>query len=173
MVKNENRWKGAVSMSGNSNYLMMMVESLSKKIGILEQLIEYTKEQETLLEEEELNMEEFQQLLDKKGELIEVLNTMDQGFEQVYERIEEEINGKKEKYTTEILLMQQRIKVITDLSVKLQELEYKNKEKIEVYFSKKRNEIKNFRQSKESVNKYYRTMSKTQVVDSAFLDKKN
>ena len=173
MVKNENRWKGAVSMSGNSNYLMMMVESLSKKIGILEQLIEYTKEQETLLEEEELNMEEYQQLLDKKGELIEVLNTMDQGFEQVYERIEEEINGKKEKYTTEILLMQQRIKVITDLSVKLQELEYKNKEKIEVYFSKKRNEIKNFRQSKESVNKYYRTMSKTQVVDSAFLDKKN
>ena len=173
MVKNENRWKGAVSMSGNSNYLMMMVESLSKKIGILEQLIEYTKEQETLLEEEELNMEEFQQLLDKKGELIEVLNTMDQGFEQVYERIEEEINGKKEKYTTEILLMQQRIKVITDLSVKLQELEYKNKEKIEVHFSKKRNEIKNFRQSKESVNKYYRTMSKTQVVDSAFLDKKN
>ena len=172
-MKNENRWKGAVSMSGNSNYLMMMVESLSKKIGILEQLIEYTKEQETLLEEEELNMEEFQQLLDKKGELIEVLNTMDQGFEQVYERIEEEINGKKEKYTTEILLMQQRIKVITDLSVKLQELEYKNKEKIEVYFSKKRNEIKNFRQSKESVNKYYRTMSKTQVVDSAFLDKKN
>ena len=160
-------------MSGNSNYLMMMVESLSKKIGILEQLMEYTKEQETLLEEEELNMEEFQQLLDKKGELIEVLNTMDQGFEQVYERIEEEINGKKEKYTTEILLMQQRIKVITDLSVKLQELEYKNKEKIEVYFSKKRNEIKNFRQSKDNVNKYYRVMSNTQIVDSAFLDKKN
>lgn len=152
---------------------MMMVESLSKKINILEQLMVYTEEQENLLEEEELSMEEFQQLLDKKGELIEVLNTMDQGFEQVYERIEEEINGKKEKYTTEILLMQQRIKVITDLSVKLQELEYKNKEKIEGKFSKKRNEIKNFRQSKDSVHKYYRAMSKTQVVDSAFLDKKN
>lgn len=158
---------------GNSNYLMIMVESLSKKINILEQLLSYTKEQEALLEEEEWSMEEFQQLLDKKGELIDVLNIMDEGFEQVYERMEEEINGNKEKYTTEILLMQQRIKMITDVSIKLQELEYKNKEKIEAEFSKKRNEIKNFRQSKDSVNKYYRTMSKTQIVDSAFLDKKN
>ena len=131
---------------GNSNYLMIMVESLSKKINILEQLLSYTKEQEALLEEAEWSMEEFQQLLDKKGELIDVLNTMDEGFEQVYERMEEEINGNKEKYTTEILLMQQRIKMITDVSIKLQELEYKNKEKIEAEFSKKRNEIKNFRQ---------------------------
>lgn len=158
---------------GNSNYLMIMVEALSKKIQILEQLMSYTKEQEALLEDEEWSMEKFQQLLDKKGELIDVLNTMDEGFEQVYERIEEELNGKKEIYATEILLMQQRIKEITDLSVKLQELEYKNKEKIEMQFSKKRNEIKNFRQSKDSVNKYYRIMSKTQIVDSAFLDKKN
>ena len=157
----------------NSNYLMIMVESLSKKIEILEKLLEYTKEQELLLEEEEFSMEEFRELLDKKGELIDVLNTMDQGFEQVYERMEEEIKGKKEEHAHEILLMQQRIKTITDLSIKLQELEYKNKEKIEVQFSKKRNEIKTFRQSKDNVNKYYRVMSKTQVVDSAFLDKKN
>ena len=152
---------------------MIMVESLSKKIDILEKLLEYTKEQELLLEEEEFSMEEFRELLDKKGELIDVLNTMDQGFEQVYERMEEEIKGKKEEHAHEILLMQQRIKNITDLSIKLQELEYKNKEKIEVQFSKKRNEIKTFRQSKDNVNKYYRVMSKTQVVDSAFLDKKN
>ena len=158
---------------GNLNYLMIMVEALSKKIQILEQLMSYTEEQEALLENEDWSMEEFQQLLDKKGELIDTLNTMDQGFEQVYERIQEELNGKKEVYATEILLMQQHIKVITDLSVKLQELEYKNKEKIETQFSKKRNEIKNFRQSKDSVNKYYRVMSKTQIVDSAFLDKKN
>ncbi len=152
---------------------MIMVESLSKKINILEKLLEYTKEQERLLEEEEFSMEEFSGLLDKKGELIDVLNTMDQGFEQVYERMEEEIKGRKEEHAHEILLMQQRIKTITDLSIKLQELEYKNKEKIEVQFSKKRNEIKTFRQSKDNVNKYYRVMSKTQVVDSAFLDKKN
>lgn len=157
----------------NSNYLMIMVESLSKKINILEKLLEYTKEQELLLAEDEFSMEEFSGLLDKKGELIDVLNTMDQGFEQVYERMEEEIKGKKEEHAHEILLMQQRIKTITDLSIKLQELEYKNKEKIEVQFSKKRNEIKTFRQSKDNVNKYYRVMSKTQVVDSAFLDKKN
>lgn len=157
----------------NSNYLMIMVESLSKKIDILEKLLEYTKEQELLLEKEEFSMEGFSELLDKKGELIDVLNTMDQGFEQVYERMEEEIKGKKEEHAHEILLMQQRIKTITDLSIKLQELEYKNKEKIEEQFSKKRNEIKTFRQSKDNVNKYYRVMSKTQVVDSAFLDKKN
>lgn len=160
-------------MTGKSNYLMIMVESLSKKITILEQLLEYTKEQEVLLEQQEFQMEEFGQLLDKKGELIDVLNTMDEGFEQVYERMEEEIKGRKEEYSAEILLMQQRIKNITDLSIKLQELEHKNKEKIEVQFSQKRNEIKTFRQSKDNVNKYYRTMSKTQVVDSAFLDKKH
>ena len=157
----------------NSNYLMIMVESLTKKIEILEKLLEYTKKQEMLLEEEEFYMEEFSKLLDKKGELIDVLNTMDQGFEQVYERMEEEIKGKKEEHSHEILLMQERIRTITDLSIKLQELEYKNKEKVEMQFSQKKNEIKTFRQSKDNVNKYYRVMSKTQVVDSAFLDKKN
>lgn len=150
-----------------------MVESLTKKIEILEKLLEYTKAQEMLLEEEEFRMEEFSKLLDKKGELIDVLNTMDQGFEQVYERMEEEIKGKKEEHSHEILLMQERIRTITDLSIKLQELEYKNKEKVEIQFSQKKNEIKTFRQSKDNVNKYYRVMSKTQVVDSAFLDKKN
>ena len=150
-----------------------MVESLTKKIEILEKLLEYTKAQEMLLEEGEFHMEEFSKLLDKKGELIDVLNTMDQGFEQVYERMEEEIKGKKEEHSHEILLMQERIRTITDLSIKLQELEYKNKEKVEIQFSQKKNEIKTFRQSKDNVNKYYRVMSKTQVVDSAFLDKKN
>lgn len=160
-------------MTGKSNYLMIMVESLSKKIRILEQLLEYTKDQEALLEQPEFQMEEFGLLLDKKGELIDVLNTMDEGFEQVYERMEEEIKERKEEYSAEILLMQQRIKNITDLSIKLQELELKNKEKIEVQFAQKRNEIKTFRQSKDNVNKYYRAMSRTQVVDSAFLDKKH
>ena len=160
-------------MLGNSNYLMIMVESLSKKTEILEKLFDYTKQQEILLLEEELPMDEFNVLLEKKGELIDVLNTMDEGFEQVYERMEEEIKGHKEQHAHEILLMQQRIKNITDLSIKLQELEQKNKEKIEVHFSKMRTEIITFRQSKDNVTQYYRVMSNTQVVDSAFLDKKN
>lgn len=160
-------------MSGQSNYLRIMIESLSKKIEILETLLEYTKQQEVLLGEEEFSMEKFGELVDKKGELIDTLNTMDQGFEQVYERLEEEIKGNKETYRHEILLMQQRIKEITDLSIQLQELEYKNKEKAETQFAKTKNEIRSFRQSKENVNKYYRVMSNTQVVDSAFLDKKH
>lgn len=160
-------------MPEHSNYLMIMVESLSKKIEILETLMEYTKQQEVLLEAEEFDMEKFSEFVEKKGELIDTLNTMDQGFEQVYERLEEEIKGKKEEYSHEILLMQQRIKTITDLSIKLQELEYRNKEKVEAQFAKTRNEIRNFRQSKDNVNKYYRVMSNTQVVDSAFLDKKH
>ena len=160
-------------MPEHSNYLMIMVESLSKKIEILETLLEYTKQQEVLLEAEEFSMEKFGEFVEKKGELIDTLNTMDQGFEQVYERLEEEIKGKKEEYSHEILLMQQRIKTITDLSIKLQELEYQNKEKAEAQFAKTRTEIRNFRQSKDNVNKYYRVMSNTQVVDSAFLDKKN
>lgn len=160
-------------MAGNSGYLMIMIESLSKKIEILEKLLAYTEEQESLLGEEEFQMEEFGTLLDKKGELIDILNTMDQGFEQVYERIQDEIKENKEEHAHEILLMQQRIKTITDLSMRLQELEYKNKEKVEFQFSKSRKEIKTFRQSKDNINKYYRVMSKTQVVDSAFLDKKN
>lgn len=160
-------------MPEHSNYLMIMVESLSKKIEILETLLEYTKQQEVLLEAEEFDMEKFGEFMEKKGELIDILNTMDQGFEQVYERLEEEIKGKKEEYSHEILLMQQRIKTITDLSIKLQELEYRNKEKVEAQFAKTRTEIRNFRQSKDNVNKYYRVMSNTQVIDSAFLDKKN
>ena len=160
-------------MLGNSNYLMIMIESLSKKIEILEKLFKYTKEQEVLLEADEFQTEEFNRLLEQKGELIDVLNTMDEGFEQVYKRIEEEMKEHKKEHAHEILLMQQRIKNITDLSIKVQELEHKNREKIEVQFSKMRNEIKNFRQSKDNVTKYYRVMSNTQVVDSAFLDKKN
>ena len=60
-------------MAREEVYVNMMVDTLERKKVILEQLFHQTKVQETLLKEEEMDMDSFQQMIDLKGEEIEKL----------------------------------------------------------------------------------------------------
>ena len=59
------------------NYLSVLEDSLKKKLQILDELTDYTTQQQELLKVEELDYEAFDRLVDQKEPLIEKIMELD------------------------------------------------------------------------------------------------
>jgi len=153
-------------------YIRMMMDVLNKKEVHLANLLELTMEQEKLLKEEELNEAEFALLIEKKSGNLRKLEEVDSGFQSIYNRVADEMKTNKEDYKEQILELQRLISVITDLGVKLSALEEKNKNTLEIRLREKRQNIRQFKVSKQTADKYYKNMIGMQTGASYFMDQK-
>lgn len=154
------------------NYLSVLEDSLKKKLQILDELTDYTMQQQELLKVEELDYEAFDRLVDQKDPLIQRIMELDQGFETVYDRIKEQLLGNKEQYAAQIKALQSLIGELTDKSVKLQTMEQRNKSAVEQQFRKSREKIRQGRQNKQAALNYYKNMNNSNYVPPQFLDDK-
>ncbi len=154
------------------NYLSVLEDSLKKKLQILDELTDYTTQQQELLKMEELDYEAFDRLVDQKDPLIQKIMELDQGFETVYDRIKEQLLGNKEQYAAQIRALQSLIGELTDKSVKLQTMEQRNKSAVEQQFRKSREKIRQGRQNKQAALNYYKNMNNSNYVPPQFLDDK-
>ena len=154
------------------SYLNILEQSLDKKIKILDQIIEQDQLQEQQLQDPNLEPEEFDQTVEEKSRLIDELELLDDGFEQVYNRVKEELQDHKELYKEEIRHMQQKIRQITDKSMQIQTQEARNKMLMEAKFASIHKQVREIRQSQKMVNQYYRNMMKTNYIDPQFVDNK-
>ncbi len=154
------------------NYLSVLEDSLKKKLQILDELTDYTMQQQELLKVEELDYEAFDRLVDQKDPLIQRIMELDQGFETVYDRIKEQLLGNKEQYAAQIRALQSLIGELTDKSVKLQTMEQRNKSAVEQQFRKSREKIRQGRQNKQAALNYYKNMNNSNYVPPQFLDDK-
>lgn len=154
------------------NYLSVLEDSLKKKLQILDELTDYTMQQQELLKVEELDYEAFDRLVDQKDPLIQRIIELDQGFETVYDRIKEQLLGNKEQYAAQIKALQSLIGELTDKSVKLQTMEQRNKSAIEQQFRRSREKIRKGRQNKQAALNYYKNMNNSNYVSPQFLDDK-
>lgn len=153
-------------------YTHILIESLKKKKEALEEILKYTKEQETILAKDNFEEEWFEQLIDKKQQYIEVINKLDEGFELTFERVKEELGEHKDMFKNEILTLQSLIREVTELSAGIQTLEKRNKISFENKMRRKRENIKNARLSSQSASRYYQNAANAYNGESIFLDKK-
>lgn len=154
-------------------YIQLLADTLKRKTEVLNQLLDLTERQELIIASEDFNEDEFLQVITLKEEQLQVLDKLDSGFEKLYESVREELTLGKEKYEEQIVFLKEQISVVTDLSVRLQTLERRNKSKLEVIFTTKRKNLKNARVSSQTVANYYKTISKQHEAQSFFYDKKN
>jgi flagellar biosynthesis/type III secretory pathway chaperone len=153
-------------------YIQLMAETLKKKDVILNRLLELTQSQEEIISADPFNEDEFLQIIARKEDQIQTLTKLDTGFEQLYVSVGDELASGKEKYASDIAVLKEYIIRITDLSVRLQTMEKRNKAKLEVLLSTKRKNIKGARISNQTAANYYKTMAKQQEAQSYFYDKK-
>ncbi len=154
-------------------YIQMLLDILKKKLAVLSELMNLTTAQEELMKQESFYEDEFIKTIELKGKQLELLSELDAGFERIYESIREELTVQKAKYYHEITQMQEYITSITDISVKLQASEKRNKARLEQILSQKRKDIKQSRVNSQIVAKYYKTVANQNDVPSYFYDKKN
>lgn len=157
----------------NAVYVKILVDSLQKKKETLEILTGLTKEQEQLLKADRFSMEAFDEVMDKKEIVIQSLNQLEDGFEAFYKRLELVIRTEKDAYREELLKAQKLISEITDMSVRLQAMEARNKEKFALELASEKQDIRQFKVSSQTAGKYYQNMANQhQAGQSYFMDRK-
>ena len=159
-------------MEQNVNYIKIMIDSLQKKVTILDKIIEVNEKQAGIITNIKKNMADYEVSLDEKQLLIDELNLLDEGFQTLYNRIQKEIVNNADLHKNEIKEMQRYISLITEKSVEIQTKEEKNRQVISQQFSSFRQEVNRFKQNKKATSQYYNTMQKTNYILPQFLDKK-
>lgn len=155
------------------DYIQMLIQSLEKKVQALEKIQTYNLEQNEILRADEVDMDRWQAVVEKKSEEIDNINFYDQGFENVYARVRDELQDHRDAYKEQIKQLQQLIKRITDLSVDVQAQEERNKQLAQQFFAHHKKQSRQFKENKKVLSAYKNQMRKTGYVDAQFLDKKN
>lgn len=159
-------------MEYSVDYIQVLIDSLKKKIAVLDKISQINGEQKQLAATDRLELEEFQKTLDKKQECIDELNKLDEGFELVYKRVKTELTEDAAAHKEEITLLKALIGEITEKSVAVQAEEERNRQTIAAHFSSFKKEIRQFKASRSATANYYKNMNKLQNVEPVFMDKK-
>ena len=155
------------------NYLLILQDSLVKKLRVLEQLEACNIRQEDALKKEPVSLEEFDSITDEKGELITQMTKLDNGFEQLYGRVKEQLEASKDTYRMEIASLQELVRQITDMSMTLQAQEARNKALVENFFAKEKTTLRQGRLGSQAAMSYYANMSRMRINDPRVIDEKN
>lgn len=153
-------------------YLDMLQDSLKKKLDILNRIMEYQREEAEMLKDESVDMEVFDQNIQDKVALAESIDSLDDGFEQVYDRIRTEMINHKEKYTAQIKAMQNMIAEISEKNVLIQAEENRLRLEVDNYVKRESAALRQKRDNGKAARSYYNNMKKLNYVGSQFMDKK-
>ena len=153
-------------------YVDIMIQSLNKKIQVLDKIMELNLLQKQQLESTTASVDEFDKTVEDKGNLIEQLEQLDSGFDKLYERVKAALNEDKASYTDQIVHMQDAIRKITEKSMEIQAQEARNKELMTQKFAFIKDTAKSLRTNKKVVSQYYKNMMQLNYVDPQFLDNK-
>ena len=148
-----------------------MIDSLKKKLRILEDIDTLNMEQVDILNAEDFNEDAFEENMHDKGDKIEQLERLDSGFQSLFDKIKDELGDNKEAYKEQISELKSYIKSITDMSSKIEVQEKRNKVLVERKFSEIRRNLKTAKRSTSMAKQYYQNMNKIETTPQ-FMDHK-
>ncbi len=156
------------------SYLDMMEESLRQKIEVLEKIEKENLIQKELLESTTgFDEDSFDKTLTRKSELIGQVEKLNDGFQNLFDRVKEELEGNKDKYKKEIHLFQDLIRQITDLSSAVEIGEKRNRMLADIHFRSSKDKLNKSQKSSSAALNYYLTMNKSNITPPQFYDSKN
>ena len=153
-------------------YLDAMIQSMDEKADCLEQLLQMTAQQKDALEAEKTDWDTFDRLIDEKEELIDRLDTLDDGFQAVFDKIRDELEEKKAQYRDRIVKLKEQIRKVTDQSNALITAEQRNKVLMENQASVERKQIRQTKTNAKLASNYYNSMNRINYIDPQLMDKK-
>lgn len=154
------------------NYLLIMIQSLKKKMQVLDCIIDANDRQKAGLEDPALDPDDFDKIVAEKAGYIEQLDLLDSGFDKLFARVKEELDTNREAYADAIKEMQELIQKLTEKSAQIQVQEARNKSLMTQKFSKIHKQVRDVRMSQQAVNQYYQNMKKINFIDPQFMDNK-
>lgn len=157
----------------DDDYLQMLIEATQKKSAVLDKALDLSVRQDRMLDDPDMDYDAFSAIADEKGSIVDELNKLDEGFENVYyDRVREQLQGGRERYSKQIADLKELIREVTDKTVQLQTRELRCKKRAKEYFEKQYKKIGDSRKSSKAAYDYYKTMRRTNNIAPQFLDNK-
>ena len=154
-------------------YISILIDSLKKKIEVLERLRDDTEKQEEILSRDELDFDAFNKTIESKEKSLARLSELDDGFLEVYEKVAPLLKNDKESYENEITYLKELVRRVTDYSTMLTALEERNKVKLSIHLNRGKQRIKEYKQSSKTVAAYYKNIANKRTPEgSTFYDRK-
>jgi predicted phage tail protein len=155
------------------NYLQIMIESLEKKLLILDNISQLDDRQiEIAMAGQSMDMQAYNESMNEKSKLIDELNKLDEGFTSTYELVKDEVKGNSAKYYDKIIRMQELIQDAIDKGVTIEAKEKRSKAAMESAIAYKRRQLHTKRMSASVAARYYKATSKINNIDPQLMDKK-
>ena len=151
------------------NYVDIMIDSLVKKEELLKQIVDYNEAQQTIVTAPEFKEEAFEKNVADKGEVVEKILQLDEGFNSVFNRIKEELQNNKKKYAKDIERLKTLVASVTELGVRIQAQELRNKQLVEKRFAQMRKELSQAKRTTSTANAYYKNVNNLNQYESHFL----
>ena len=139
---------------------------------LLKQIVDYNEAQQTIVTAPEFKEEAFEKNVADKGEVVEKILRLDEGFNSVFNRIKEELQTNKGKYAKDIEHLKELVASVTDLGVRIQAQELRNKQLVEKRFAQMRKELSQAKRTTSTANAYYKNVNNLNQYESHFLDQK-
>ena len=92
-----------------SVYVSALHTSLREKSGIMQSLLELTQEQEQILKKEEIEIDDFDKLVQEKSVLLDRMSELDKGFQNLFDKIGTALKENKMLYKGQVQEMQEFI----------------------------------------------------------------
>lgn len=156
----------------DENYVQVLIDTINKKEETLRKILEITLEQEQLSKEEIYDSDRMEKTLNEKEIQISRLNYLDEGFQSVYDRIASEIRNHIDEYKNDVEILQEKIRVCTELGNKIRVLEDRNRNRFSQLFSKTKKECSASKNQANVAQNYFKTMNNSKVMNAYFVDKK-
>ena len=153
-------------------YLKNLIENMEQKKAVLVSIKDSTARQAEAMQAEDPDWKAFDAMLDEKGELIDKLNSLDDAFNAIFDRIKDDLLANKAKYKTEINRLQEQIREVTSLSTSIQADELRNRDLVTNRINESRQRIKQDRKTINVTGKYYNAMNKINLIDPQLMDTK-
>lgn len=153
-------------------YLDVLIQSLRKKLVLLNRIAILSQEQRELLQDEDMTPEAFDLNVRDKDELIQQIVTLDAGFDEVYAHIKDLMERDHALYEDQLQQMRELIRLIMAKDASIRAEEKRNYELAQRKFATIKSKVREMKANRKMVNSYYKSMTRQNPGESMFLDNK-
>lgn len=153
-------------------YLDVLIQSLRKKLVLLNRLSILNQDQREILQDEQAAPDAFDINVRDKGGLIDQIVALDAGFDEVYAHIKDLMERDHSAYEDQLDEMRRLIRQVMAEDVSVRAEEQKNYELAQQKFANVKKQAREIKASQKMVNSYYQNMMRQKPGDAMFLDNK-
>ena len=153
-------------------YLEVLIQSLKKKLMILNRISVLNQDQRDILQDENADPDAFDINVRDKDRLVSQIVELDAGFDEVYAHIKDLMERDHSAYEEQLQEMRELIRLIMAKDASVRAEEQRNYALAQRKFASVKSKVREVKASQKMVNSYYRTMMGQKSEDSMFLDNK-